>query len=99
MLNRQHNLQLFVPCALILNLLSASPMTLMLPFCEENRGAILGFISAASTDGTALSAVLYGALGDAFELYLVFAAGSALSLLPMLYMCFHPRTKAFVVSH
>ena len=184
-------LRLFVPCALILNLLGAGPLTLVLPFCmekgfsveqygylmsvwtvaslicvvllgaiklkpktrfrvmavgfsasgaflifaylsvkfvpmcilvfigaflncagnsvfsaslklalpEENRGAILGFIQSASVGGTALSAVLYGFLGDVFPLYLVFAVGTAISLVPMLYMCSHPRAKEFVLTH
>ena len=73
--------------------------SLMLALPEENRGAILGFIQSASVGGTALSAIIYGFLGDAFPLYLVFAAGSALSLAPMLYMCLHPRTKEFIVNH
>ena len=72
---------------------------LMLALPEENRGAILGFIQAASTGGCALSAVVYGVLGDVFPLYLTFAAGSVLSLAPMLWMCFHPHTKAFVLEH
>ena len=76
--------------------LSAS---LMLALPEENRGAILGFIQAASTGGCALSAVIYGFLGDIFPLYLVFAAGSALSLIPMLYVCFHKNTKEFISTH
>lgn len=184
-------LRLFVPCALILNLLGAGPMTLMLPFCmqkgftvdmygylmsimtagsllcviilgivklkpkarfwlmaisfsvstlfytlayfstqfipmcvliflgsltnaagnavfnaalmlalpEDNRSAILGFIQSASCGGVALSSVLYGLLGDVFPLYLVFAAGSIISLAPMMYMCFHRDTKAFVLTH
>lgn len=184
-------LRLFVPCALILNLLGAGPLTLILPFClekgfsvdmygylltvwtvaslicvvllgavklsakvrfwvmavgfsasvvffiltylssrfvpmcitaflgaflnaagnavfnaslrlalpEENRGAILGFIQAASTGGVALSAVIYGFLGDVFPLYLVFAAGTLISLAPMLYLCFHRETKRFVLEH
>jgi hypothetical protein len=29
----------------------------------------------------------------------VFAAGNAISLIPMLYMCFHPNTKEFVLTH
>jgi hypothetical protein len=49
--------------------------------------------------GTALSALIYGLLGDVFPLYLVFIAGSALSLLPMLWLCFHPKTKEFVLNH
>lgn len=72
-------------------------LTLALP--EENRGAILGFIQSASVGGTALSALIYGLLGEVFPLYLVFITGSALSLLPMLWMCFHPRTKEFVLNH
>jgi MFS family permease len=73
--------------------------SLMLALPEENRGAILGFIQSASVGGTALSAVLYGVLGDVFPLYLVFVVGNAISLIPMLYMCFHPRTKEFVLNH
>lgn len=73
--------------------------SLMLALPEENRGSILGFIQAASTGGTALSAVIYGFLGEVFPLYLVFIAGSALSLIPMLFVCFHRNTKNFVLSH
>ena len=73
--------------------------SLMLALPDENRGAILGFIQSASVGGTALSAVLYGLLGDVFPLYIVFAVGTGISLIPMLYLCFHPRTKEFVLSH
>ena len=73
--------------------------SLMLALPEENRSAILGFIQAASTGGCALSAVIYGLLGDVFPLSLVFAAGSMISLAPMLYLCFHPNTKEFVLEH
>ncbi len=73
--------------------------SLMLALPEENRGAILGFIQAASVGGTALSAVIYGVLGDVFPLYLVFVVGSLLSLVPMLYLCFNRRTKEFVLEH
>lgn len=72
-------------------------MVLALP--EENRGAILGFVSAFSTGGCALSAVIYGALGDVFPLYLVFVAGTLLSAAPMLYMCLHKDSRAFILSH
>ncbi|MGN1025427.1 MAG: MFS transporter [Faecousia sp.] len=184
-------LRLFVPCALILNLLGAGPMTLMLPFClekgftvdmygylmsvetaaslicvsllgiiklkpkaryymmavgflvsipiyilaylskqyipvcilfflgaftncmgnavfnaslmlalpEENRGAIIGFVSAASTGGCALSAVIFGVLGDIFPLYLVFVAGSLLTIPPMLYLGLHRSTRAFILNN
>ncbi len=73
--------------------------SLMLALPEENRGAILGFIQSASVGGTALSTVVYGLLGDLFPLYLVFAVGTAISLLPMLYMCFHPTVRDFVLKH
>lgn len=73
--------------------------SLMLALPEENRGAILGFIQSASTGGTALSAVIYGFLGDVFPLHIVFAIGSAISLAPMLYMCLSRRTKDFVLNH
>lgn len=73
--------------------------SLMLALPEKNRGAILGFIQSASVGGTALSTVLYGILGDVFPLYIVFTIGTVLSLIPMLYMCGHPTTKEFIVSH
>ena len=73
--------------------------SLMLALPEENRGAILGFIQSASVGGTALSAVIYGVLGDVLPLYLVFTGGNLLSLAPMLYLCFNPRTKEFVINH
>ena len=73
--------------------------SLMLALPEENRGAILGFIQSASVGGTALSAVIYGFLGDVLPLYLVFTVGNLLSLAPMLYLCFNPRTKEFVINH
>ena len=79
------------------NSIFGASLTLALP--EENRGAMLGFIQSASTGGTALSAVIYGLLGDVVPLYLVFAAGCILSLIPMLYMCFHPNTRNFIQSH
>ena len=73
--------------------------SLMLALPEEHRGAILGFIQAASVGGTALSAVAYGFLGDIFPLYLVFVGGGILSLAPMIYMCLHPRVKEFILHH
>ena len=73
--------------------------SLMLALPEENRGAILGFIQSASVGGTALSAVIFGVLGDVFPMYLVFTVGNLLSLGPMLYMCFHRDTKSFILEH
>ena len=72
---------------------------LMLALPDENRGAILGFIEAACVGGCALSAVIYGLLGDVFPLYLVFVAGTVLTLLPMVFVCFHPNTKAFLQNN
>ncbi len=73
--------------------------SLMLALPEENRGAILGFVNAAATGGCALSAVIFGMLGDIFPLYLVFVAGSLLSMVPMAYMCFHRSTREFILEH
>ena len=73
--------------------------SMMLALPEENRSAILGFIRSASMGGVALSAVIYGLLGDVFPLYLVFAVGNSISLVPMLYLCFNVRTKAFILEH
>ncbi|MBO5778838.1 MAG: MFS transporter [Clostridia bacterium] len=66
---------------------------------EENRGAILGLFQSASVGGTALSAVIYGVLGDVLPLDLIFTVGALLSAVPMLYLCFNPRTKEFVLNH
>lgn len=72
---------------------------LMLALPQENRSAILGFIRSASAGGMALSAVVYGFLGEIFPLHIIFAIGSALSLAPMIYMCFAPSTKQFVLEN
>ena len=72
---------------------------LMLALPEENRGAILGFMSSAPIGGSALSAVIYGLLGDIFPLYLVFTAGTIISILPMIYTFFNPRIKEFMLRH
>ena len=72
---------------------------MMLSLPQENRSAILGFIHSAATGGIALSTVIYGLLGDVFPLYIVFIIGNSLSLVPMLYLCFHPGTKEFVLEH
>ncbi len=73
--------------------------SLMLALPEDNRGAILGFVQSACVGGSALSTVLYGVLGDFFPLYIIFAIGSAISLLPMIYLCFHPRVKNFILTN
>ena len=72
---------------------------LMLALPEENRSAILGFISSASVGGTAVSALIYGFLGEFFPLYIIFVVGNAISLIPMLYLCFHRETKRFITEN
>ena len=79
------------------NMVFNASMMLALP--EENRGAILGFISAATVGGCALSSILFGALCDLFPIDLVFVGGGLLALLPMIYLCVHPATREFVTSH
>ena len=79
------------------NSIFSASMMLALP--EENRGAILGFINSASTGGCALSALLFGVLGDVFPLYLVFIAGNLLSAVPMIYMCLHKNTREFILAN
>ena len=79
------------------NSIFSASLVLALP--EKNRGAMLGFIQSASVGGTAISTVAYGFLGDVFPLYLVFTAGTIISLLPMIYLCFHPRVKNFIISN
>jgi MFS family permease len=71
----------------------------MLALPEKNRGAIMGFVQSASTGGSALSALVYGLLGDVFPLYLVFAVGSIIAFIPMLYLCANPLTKKFILEY
>jgi len=73
--------------------------SMMLALPEDNRGAILGFFSAATTGGIALSALAYGFFGDVFPLFIVFTVGSLLSLAPMLYLCFNPQIKSFILEN
>ena len=73
--------------------------TLMLALPEENRSAILGFLRSACVGGQALSAVIYGFLGEIFPLYITFACGSVISLIPMIYMCSHRVTKEFILEN
>ena len=73
--------------------------SLMLALPEENRGAILGFVQSMCAGGMALSSVIYGFLGDLFPLYIVFSVGAAITILPMMYVFFHPRVKSFILTH
>ena len=72
--------------------------SMMLALPKQNRSAILGVFRSGSVGGSALSAVIYGFLGELFPLYLVFATGSALCLPLMIFMCFHPKIKRFIQS-
>ena len=72
---------------------------LMLALPEERRSAILGFLGSACSGGMALSALIYGFLGELFPLYIVFTVGGILSLAPMIYLCFHKQTKKFVIEN
>ena len=72
---------------------------LMLALPEEHRSAILGFLRSSCAGGIALSALIYGFLGELFPLYLVFVAGGLLLLIPMIYLCFHKETKKFVMEN
>ena len=97
----------FIPmCALCLiaaflnclgNAVFGASLNLALP--EKNRSAILGVVQSGSTGGMALSALFYGLLGETFPLSVVFSVGSVISLPIMLYLCFHPRMKEFVVEN
>lgn len=73
--------------------------SLLLAMPEENRGAILGCISAMATGGCALSAVVFGFLCDIFPITAVFVAGNVLSVVPMIWLCLHPRTREFVLKN
>ena len=79
------------------NTIFTSSMVLALP--EENRGAILGLVSAASTGGCALSAVIYGVLSDLFPMPLVFSAGCVLALPFALYLFSRRPIREFILSH
>jgi MFS family permease len=70
----------------------------MLALPEQNRSTILGVFRSGTIGGSALSAVIYGFLGELFPLYIVFIVGSVLSLPIMIFMCFHPRIKRFIQS-
>lgn len=70
--------------------------SMMLALPEQNRSAILGVFQSGCVGGCALSAVIYGFLGELFPLYIVFTMGSVLSLPLMIFMCFHPRIKRFI---
>lgn len=73
--------------------------TLVLAMPEENRAAMLGFMSAMSMGGCALSAVIFGVLGEAIPLYILFVAGNVVSIPLMVWLCLHKNTKEFILEH
>ena len=73
--------------------------SLMLALPEENRSAILGSIRSVTVGGTALSTLICGFLGETLPLCIIFSVGNIISLIPMLWLCFHPETKRFILEH
>ena len=73
--------------------------SLMLALPEHNRSAIIGFIRSASIGGTALSAVIYGLLGEVIPLYILFSVGCALAIIPMLIVSFANVTRRFILEN
>lgn len=72
--------------------------TIVLAMPEERRASMLGLLSSASMGGCALSAVIFGVLGEIFPLYLVFVMGNVLSIGPMVWLCLHKNTKEFIMG-
>ncbi len=58
------HLKLFVPCILILNLLSAGPMSLLLPFCTEKGLAVeyYGYLGAIFSAAAVVAVIILGAV-------------------------------------
>lgn len=73
--------------------------TVILAMPEESRASMLGLLTSASMGGCALSAVIFGVLGEVFPLYIIFVAGNVLSIPPMVWMCLHKNTKEFILEH
>ena len=69
----------------------------------EGESRFLGMLTVLySAAGALLLAVglgVYPFLGDIFPLYLVFVAGAILTLVPMVFACFHRITREFLSTH
>ena len=72
-------------------------LALALPI--NNRGAILGIVSAFSTGGAALSAIIYGLLCELYPTWIVFTIGVILSFIPIIFMCINKGTKQFILEN
>ncbi len=79
------------------NSIFSAALSLALP--ELNRGAILGFFTAASVGGSALSSPLYGVLCDIIPIHIVFTAGTIISFIPIIYMCINKHIKRFILEN
>ena len=73
--------------------------TIVLAMPEENRAGMLGLFSALSMGGCAISAVIFGILGEMMPLYILFVAGNVVSIPLMIWMCLHKNTKEFILEH
>ncbi len=73
--------------------------TIVLAMPEENRAGMLGLFSALSMGGCAISAVVFGVLGEIMPLYILFVAGNVVSIPLMMWMCLHKNTKEFILEH
>ena len=81
-------------CSVVSNAIFNAAMILSIP--HDKRGVILGFISACSTGGMALSAVVYGLLAELVPLSYLGIAGNLLSLIPFIVLGRDPKVKEFV---
>ena len=73
--------------------------TIVLAMPEENRAGMLGLFSATSMGGCAISAVIFGVLGEVMPLYMLFVAGNIVSIPLMIWMCLHRNTKEFILEY
>ena len=81
----------------IANSIFNAALYLALP--QDNRGAILGFVSAFSTGGSALSALAYGALCEIYPTWIIFSIGTSITLIPIIYMCIDKNVKRFILEN
>ena len=78
----------------IANAIFNAAMILSIP--HDKRGVIIGFISAASTCGMALSTVVYGVLAEGISLSWLGVFGALLSLIPFVILGRDDKVKGFV---
>ena len=78
----------------IANAIFNAAMILSIP--HDKRGVIIGFISAASTVGMAMSTVVYGVLAETISLSWLGVFGAILSLIPFIILARDSKVKEFV---